>query len=99
MERWPPLRRAAIVLNFSSRRLRAAGLQIQRLSLAVLVTEVPSLADLRTGKSEARLGNQKFPLYRGERRFFLYYFPKRPPSCPCWHPRAPPTTGWAAVHP
>jgi len=72
MERWPPLGRAAIVLNFSPRRLRAAGLQTQRLSLALLVAEEPSLADLRTGKSEARFGRQEIPVHHDERRFFLY---------------------------
>jgi hypothetical protein len=72
MEKWPPLCRAAIVLNFSPHTLRAAGLQTQRLSLAVLVTEVPSLADLRIGKSVARFGHQEIPVHHGERRLFLY---------------------------
>ena len=51
---------------------RAAGLQTQRLSLALLVTEEPSLADLRTEKSEARFGHQEIPEHHDERRLFLY---------------------------
>ena len=65
------LTRATIVLNFSPRRLRAAGLQTQRPSLAPLVTEEPSLADLHTRKSEVRFGHQEIPVHRDERRLFL----------------------------
>src|SRR5262249_53802702 len=65
------LTRAAVALNFSPRRLRAAGLQTQRSSLAPLVTEEPSLADLHARKSEARFGHQEIPVHRDERRLFL----------------------------
>src|SRR5262252_4857203 len=65
------LTRATIILNFSPRRLRAAGLQTQRPSLAPLVTEEPSLADLHTRKSEVRFGHQEIPVHRDERRLFL----------------------------
>ena len=55
----------------SPRRLRAAGLQTQRPSLALLVTEEPSLADLHAGRSEARFGHQEIPVHRDERQLFL----------------------------
>jgi len=67
-----PCEQGGHVLNFSPRRLRAAGLQTQRLFLALLATEEPSLADLRTGKSEARFGHQEIPVHHDERRLFLY---------------------------
>src|SRR6516164_846296 len=63
--------RATIVLNFSPRRLRAAGLQTQRSSLAPLVTEELSLADLHARKSEARFGHQEIPVHRDARTFSL----------------------------
>jgi hypothetical protein len=53
-------------------RLPAAELETQRLSLALLATEEPSLADLRTGKSEARFGHQEILVHHDERRLFLY---------------------------
>src|SRR6516164_9252485 len=70
------LTRATIVLNFSQRRLRAAGLQTQRPSLAPRVTEEPSLADLHVRKSEARLGHQEIPMHRDERRLSFVDLPK-----------------------
>ena len=65
------IEQGAIVWKFSLRKLRAAGLQTQRLSLALLVTEEPSLADLRTAKSEARFGHQEIPAHRDEWLLFL----------------------------
>jgi len=74
MEEWPPVWMATIlnraVEAVSPRRRPAAGLQTQGQSLARLVTEEPSLADLHAGMSEARSGHPEIPAHRDGWRSF-----------------------------